>query len=165
MFNRVLKLAFLAVIISLSTFYSINAQTPKNIRAVDFKNYSYCGGIECSGSFELRNGKSVTSSGESIKLVKVEYADFNGDGQEDAAVAISSKVNGTMGAFGDYYIFTLEDGNVSLFFHIGVEQGEEMRVIDNKLLIDEPEYTSTDPECCPSLTKTTTYQWTIRRRK
>lgn len=154
------KLAALTVLTIVVSIHA-HAQTKGGIRSVDFRNYTYePSWVGDNQRVTLRNGQYMGEGDKLTELVAVEYADFNGDGQEDAAVAIGSEVRGTMGYVEDYYVYLHQNGVLKQVLYAQREKPQkQMKVLGRSLLITAPHWTSKDAHCCPSLLETTTYGW------
>lgn len=91
------------------------------------------------------------------------YADLTGDGREDALVLV--RLEGS-GAYLDYYVFTLEGGEVVMLFeklqvsHGQVELGPQPQNFVETTAVYGPD----DPNCCPSNLMRTTYAWSASAR-
>jgi hypothetical protein len=137
----------------------VHAQRSRGIRSVDFRNFTYQPSWVGDGRVTLRNGQFTDENGAMTELVAVEYADFNGDGQEDAAIAIGSEVQGTMAYVEDYYVYTYRNGALNQALYVQREKPKGMRVVGRSLLIAAPFWRSRDAHCCPSFDETVTYKW------
>lgn len=105
------------------------------------------------------NWKQVTGARPLVREVeKVIYADLTGDRREQAIVMV--RLEGS-GAFIDYYVFSLDGGELlSLFEKSGVELGDiELGPLPRSFTETTSEYGPGDPNCCPGMLKKTTYQW------
>lgn len=112
-------------------------QAAQGIRSVDFGNFIYR--EASSGSVILRNGR-YDGGGETLgsRLDAIEYADFDGDNQEEAVVAIRTDINGSAHYDVDYYVFTYRDGAPHQVFHQLYNKPYEMRIEDRRLIIVIP---------------------------
>lgn len=155
---------FVAALLTLA-LVPATAQQKQGIRAVDFRNFSYYpedGGDE-EGRLILRKGQYREEQHAGLfvttKLVAVKYADFDGDGQEEAAVQINAENSGSMGWSEDYYVFGMRGGKPKQIFYQNRPRGKEMRVEGKSLVIVAPHWTDRDASCCPSFVATETYHW------
>lgn len=136
------------------------------IRALDFRNFSY--------KFEdyelpqdkltLRNGRYKAPGGGippivSANLVSVAYADFDGNGQEEAAVQIHVVVSGSAGSFENYMVFAYRNGAAQEIFRESREQGKRMNVVGRTITFSGPFWRDNDAHCCPSALATESYAW------
>lgn len=137
------------------------AQTKGGVRSVDFRNYIYePSWVSDNKRLTLRNGQYMGDGNALTELVTVAYGDFNGDGQEDAAVAIGSEVKGSMGYVEEYYVYIYNNGVLKQVLYAQREKPQKkMRVVGRSLQITAPYWTAEDAHCCPSFIETTTYGW------
>jgi len=86
------------------------------------------------------------------------YSDLNGDGSEDALVMVRDQGSG---AYLDYYVYSYASGApAALFERRGVSHGQvELGKLPQSFVETEAVYLPTDPNCCPSSLKKTTYLW------
>ncbi len=136
---------------------SQTATVVSGIRSIDFRNFTYP--LEGAESLVLRNGKETGEGEGARKLLAVKYVDFNGDGNEEALVTIST---GTLGAGGyseEYYVYSERDGRPRQIFHQSRQKPQLMLVKGSSILIVAPFWRSTDASCCPSLVETAVYSW------
>ena len=96
----------------------------------------------------------------SIEPKTVVFADVTGDQREEAIIPISS--GGTAGNLA-YVVFTLKAGTPQkvLTRTLGRSSagGLKMTVEDGKLVESSAEYGPSDPLCCPTVLKLTTFRW------
>lgn len=133
------------------------ATAVSGIRSVDFRNFTYTG--EGAESLVLRNGKEAGEGGEGRKLLAVKYFDFNGDGNEEALVTISTGRRGEGGYAEEYYVYSERDGKPRQIFHESRQKPQLMRVKGRAILIVAPFWKRTDAGCCPSALETAIYSW------
>jgi hypothetical protein len=138
-----------------------NPNVTKSIRQIDFRNFTYELG---ETRIRLRNGKYTrpkhsTDSIMGSSLVSVVYVDFDGDGNEEAAIDVGSFIDGTMGSMEDYFVFTYKDGAPRQIFHESKEKGARMVLQGRSLIISAPFWNGGDAHCCPSASEVITYQW------
>lgn len=144
-----------------------NSQTGRGIRSVDFRNFTYTS-VESDGRttrLVLRKGKNMspgisTPSEYGSQLEYVKYIDFDGDGNEEAVVSIVTTMEGA-GAYwwGHYYVFAYRNGAPVQVFHENPYQADGIRVVGKSLVMSAPFWGEGDPNCCPSATEVTIYQW------
>ncbi len=99
----------------------------------------------------------IGNSGSSVDTVGVTYADLTEDGVLDAIVPISSGGEG-----GDIALLVIGYGQDGLmeFLRLTSAQSLSYRLTaQGQLQVDTPQYTATDPMCCPSQLLRTTYRW------
>jgi hypothetical protein len=139
---------------------SVQAQRGRAIRSVDFRNFTY---EILEQQVRLRNGKwegrDVGAGHDDADLVAVRYVDFDGDGQEEAAVDIHAGVNGMMRWEEEYFVFAYRNGTPQQIFHEEREQGTKMNIIGKSIIISAPSWEGTDAHCCPSAIAVETYAW------
>jgi hypothetical protein len=101
----------------------------------------------------------VTATGGQYIASSVIYADLTADGIEDAVVPIAS--GGTMGDVA-YVVLTADGGGVkALPLEKGTTSsgGVAVTVEGGNIIDTRPVYGPSDPNCCPSKLKKTTYHW------
>jgi hypothetical protein len=148
----------------------------KNIRQVDFQNFTYhMGGerIRVSNGRGVYEGNSQETFSYSIEKVTVAYGDLTGDGVDEAAVTLYYTGGGT-GAFSKGFVFTLRDGRLFLLTTFaGGDRADggirEVQIKDGLLWVqrNEPERLQDAPIglCCPKYIITTKYKWDSRTLK
>jgi hypothetical protein len=131
------------------------------IRQVDFRNFTYKTTSESNVTVVLRNGRSkdVEARCES-ELESVKYVDFDGDGDEEALVAINTDCE-VAGALwnGDYFVFAYRNGAPVQIFHESSLKPEGIRVAGKSLIITAPFWRDNDAGCCPSANEILIYRW------
>jgi hypothetical protein len=178
-----LILSFLCSLVALTLSPTALAQSPpkhahkpsrlmplKNIRQVDFQNFTYQVNDE---TLRVSNGRGVyASNGQetfsySIEKVAVAYGDLTGDGTDEAAVTLYYTGGGT-GAFSKGFVFTLRAGHLFLLTTFaGGDRADggirEVQIKDGLLWVqrNEPERLQDAPVglCCPKYIITTRYKW------
>ena len=146
---------------------AVFAQRGRGVRSIDFRNFTYQLGDERGfgdESVRLGNGKyeSPDNSPGGIvdsTLVAVKYADFDGDGQEEAAVELNLGINGSAGSIEEYFVFAYRKGAPQQTFRESREGGRRMNVLGRSIIISAPFWKSVDAHCCPSAVATDTYSW------
>jgi nitrous oxide reductase accessory protein NosL len=119
-----------------------------DIRAVDFTDP----GVTAAVIRSLGGGE--------VNPDRITYADFTGDGAEDAVVVIES--GGTMGDLGAA-LFTMQAGAPRLLGTVEHGGRVEVRFAETgRGLIASitGSYAAGDPQCCPSRLHERVYQWT-----
>jgi hypothetical protein len=157
-------LLFLALLPAASVEVSL-AQTKRGIRSVDFYNFTY----ELAGRAKvtLKNGsykKNYARDSNTIstsKLLVLKYADFDGDGKEEALMLIKSKdTGGSNHGDNDYFVFAYRAGKPRQIFH-EYREGPEGLCLKNRsiIIIAEAWKDAPIPHCCPPFTETKVYRW------
>lgn len=103
--------------------------------------------------------KSIVDAKPLVRDVEeVIYADFTGDGREEALVLV--RLEGS-GAYLDYYVFTVNgDAVIDLYEKLGVSHGRvALGILPGSFVETTAAYAPGDPNCCPSNLMLTTYQW------
>ncbi len=156
-------ICLLSGLLLILTAGAVRAQGGRGIRSVDFRNFTY---RLDERSVRLRNGKyespEKSPQGGAIvggRLVDIQYVDFDGDGQEEAAVQIHVEVNGSAGSIEGYYVFAYRDGAPRQIFRELHSGGKRMRVVGRSIVITAPFWREGDADCCPSAEATDTYAW------
>ena len=161
---QLMRLGLLAALLLFSAFAAVG-QRP-GIRAVDFRNFAY--------KFEdyelpqdkltLRNGRYKAPAGGipaivGGNLVSVAYADFDRDGQEEAALQLHVEVSGSAGSFENYLVFAYRNDAPQEIFRESREGGKRMNVVGRSIVVSAPFWRDNDAHCCPSALATETYAW------
>jgi hypothetical protein len=126
-------------------------------RSIDFRNFTYTG--ENAAPLVLRDGKEEGEGDDGRKLLAVKYVDFNGDGNEEALVTISTGRRGEGGYAEEYYVYSGSGGKPRQLFHESRQKPQLMRVKGRSILIVAPFWRGTDAGCCPSALETAVYTW------
>jgi hypothetical protein len=129
----------------------------RGIRSIDFRNFTYTG--EGAEPLVLRDGKEAGEGDDRRKLLAVKYVDFNGDGNEEALVTISTGRRGEGGYAEEYYVYSERNGKPRQLFHESRQKPHLMRVQRRSILIVAPFWRDTDAGCCPSALETAVYTW------
>jgi hypothetical protein len=111
------------------------------------------------GDIYTVNWKSEVGAQPMVRDVEdVIYSDLDGDGYDDALVLV--RLEGS-GAYLDYYVYTYRgESLVLLFDKTEVDHGAvELGSIPRSFVETTAVYAPTDPNCCPSELKYTTYTW------
>ena len=98
----------------------------------------------------------VSDSGGSFVQEDVLYADLTGDAIEDAVVPLSS--GGTQG-FVAFIVLTPDGDATSTLLREEPAGGFTLVIEGDALVMIEPVPGPSDPECCPSMLRRTTYGW------
>jgi hypothetical protein len=96
------------------------------------------------------------TSGEFMQE-RVLYADLTSDGIDEAVVPLAS--GGTLGDLGFLVLTPTGDGARELISVTPEGAGINVQIQDGKLVQTEPVPGPDDPECCPSMLRTTVYAW------
>ena len=132
---------------------SAPANTPAAVGTID----SRIRGVDLAETDPVK--QLVSATGGQFVASSVIYADLTGDGVEEAVVPIAS--GGTMGDIA-YVVLTPDGSGVkALPMDKGTTAsgGVAVSVVGGKLVDTRPVFGPTDPNCCPSQLKKTTYAW------
>ncbi|MGI8470144.1 MAG: hypothetical protein ACR2N3_17015 [Pyrinomonadaceae bacterium] len=142
--NNLLMVSVSLVIIFIFAL-SASAQQSKNIREVDFKNFTYslsCGNFDSPEPVTVKNGEyQGPKREEQVHLVisEIKFADLNGDGKEEAIIQYKCE-SGKNYEYAAGMIFTIKN-NKSIFL-TNINGGDksngyltEIRVVKNLLLV------------------------------
>lgn len=152
-----------------------NSQTGRGIRSVDFRNFSYQRESKSSSNTEgltvaaktivLHNGKNMyrgeyTSLDYGSELLFIKYIDFDGDGNEEALVAINTSEEAA-GVYSedDYFVFAYRNGTPVSIFQAYRYKSRGIRLVGKSLVISAPFWRENDGHCCPSAIETSVYRW------
>ncbi len=131
------------------------AQTPRGIRSVDFRNFTFA--PKGAPLLTLHDGREDEPDGS--YLVSVRYADFDGDGKDDALVTVGTGKKDAGGYSEDYYVYLERNGRPRLVWHDSREKPRQVRIEGNSIVIVAPFWKDGDPGCCPSAIETAVYRW------
>ena len=95
--------------------------------------------------------------------MSVRYADFDGDGKDDALVRVGTGKRDAGGYSEDYYVYLERNGRPRLVWHGSREKPRQVRLEGRSIVIVAPFWRATDPGCCPSATETAVYRWRAGR--
>lgn len=161
---QLMRLGLLAAIFFFSALGAVGQRT--GIRAVDFENFAYeLEDYELpQDKLTLRNGRYKAPAGGipiivAANLVSVAYADFDGDGQKEAAVQLHVEVSGSAGSFENYLVYAHRNEAAQEIFRESREGGKRMRVVGRRIVFSAPFWRDNDAHCCPSALATETYAW------
>jgi hypothetical protein len=180
-------LTLLAVLVVAAT--SAHASSPRSIRDVDFRNFSYSTPPtgKCSAStIRLRGGgyeapeQKVPRDGIgndcwSVVVAGIEYGDVTGDGREEALVVLYAERGGTEGS-NDVFIYTSKNTEPSLLWKFATgdradgglrkvyaeEGGLVVELAGKDKLVGGDLYArdgTATGACCPTVFTRTKYRW------
>jgi hypothetical protein len=161
--KRTSLLLFLALLPAAGVEVSL-AQTKRGIRSIDFYNFTY----ELAGRAKvtLKNGsyKEKLMASDKLyvtnKLVILRYADLNGDGKDEAVVAIRSTDVGSMPVDSDYFIYEYRHRKPRRIFHEWREGREGICIRNRSIILVGVAWEKEEaPHCCPPFTETKIYRW------
>jgi hypothetical protein len=157
-----MRLGVLGALFFFTAFATVRQRT--GIRAVDFGNFAYeLKDYELPhDKLTLRNGRYKAPGGGippivAANLVSVAYADFDRDGQEEAAVQLHVEVSGSAGSFENYLVYAYRNDAAQEIFRESREQGKRMSVMGRTITFSAPFWRDKDAHCCPSALATETY--------
>jgi hypothetical protein len=99
----------------------------------------------------------IGTTGTSVDTVGISYADLTEDGVVDAIVPISSGGEG-----GDVGLLVVGYGQDGLMEFLRIADVLSLSYVitpTGRLQVDTPQFTASDPLCCPSQILRTTYRW------
>ena len=133
-----------------STFVSIPTETPpRTVTGPDIRQEDLAGRPEVSDF--------VSSAGGEVDASAIFYADLTNDAIEDAVVPISS---GGEGGNIAVFVFGYLDGELQELLRVVPDSPPINAAIrDGQLSLEEAVFAASDPMCCPSQIRTTTYRW------
>lgn len=141
----------------------IFAQTKTSIRSVDFYNFTYDTGP--SNKIALRKGLSreepIPRMFSEERLILLRYVDLNGDGREEAVIAIRDLEPGSGPISMDYFVYEFHEGSVRQIFHESQEGPKGLCINGRSLIITAASWTDEHvrvPHCCPEYTERKVYQ-------
>jgi hypothetical protein len=139
------------------------AQTKNNIRSVDFYNFTY--ELDPHNKIALRKGLSRDETLPHLfseeRLLSLRYVDLNGDGKEEAVIAIRDLEPGSMPISMDYFVYDFYKGSARQIFHESREGPKGLCIRGRSLIISAAAWTDDHvrvPHCCPEYSETTIYQ-------
>ena len=112
------------------------------------------GPVDCSDSFTLNAGKYTfpkqTNPNYGVFFDRVQYADVNADGQQEAIVSLDWEVGGGILSELLLYIYDCSGVAPRLLFSAAFEEGADIAVKEGRVVLAAPVWRSDDPHCCPS---------------
>jgi len=160
-----MKIFFLILVASISGF----AQA--NIRAVDFKNFTYL--VHCIAetpeNVTVKNGEFSMEKQEEgyvdrfyFKVFDISFGDLNGDRRDEAIVLTVCNTGGT-GYFSEGFIFSMKGGKPALVARIpGGDRADgglrTTRVEKGLLVVERNDPGEDGGACCPQIIVTTRYR-------
>ena len=159
--RMIAALFLLANHLLLSRSTPIFAQTKNSIRSVDFHNFTY--ELDPHNKIVLRKGLSRDESLPHYeeKLILLKYVDFNGDGKEEAVIAIRDLEQGSAPISMDYFVYDLYKGSARQIFHESHEGPKGLCIRGRSMIITAVSWTDDRvrvPHCCPEYSETKIYQ-------
>jgi hypothetical protein len=137
----------------------------KDIRSVDFSNFTYPYSDPQRGEIILRNGlhKERDSIGKymTTRIVTLRYADLTGDGRQEAVVNLRMGLNGQLPHQDYYYVFDYHAGKPRQIFYGYREWGTRFYIKGRRsMVIIGPVWSdfSIGP-LRPDFIETTIYRW------
>lgn len=91
-------------------------------------------------------------------LDTVEYADFNGDGKEEAFVVIDGQTGGSQGVYIGAFVFAYQKGAAKKIWSQCFERSDA-KLQGKSIIFTRPVWLKSDPHCCFSQIATETYAW------
>jgi hypothetical protein len=162
---------------------SAHAQVKRDIRSVDFRNFTFPVACGERKTLTLRQGKVPGEGCNDItKLVSVRYRDLNGDGLEEAIIAIGTNCIVSCWYIEDYLVYSYRKGRLKVLFK--EEQGYRYGLVEpvdyanevrglrrpyglsikgRRLLITALAWEKGDGNCCPRYRESTLYEWRRNR--
>lgn len=159
-------LAFLSLAFILTAGCNLSAaQSKLGIHSIDFRNFTY--DLYNWKKVKFVNGhyKEIDKTDGTIyfkgELAILKYADFNGDGKEEAIVLIQSgETRGSNHGDNDYFVFAYRAGKPRQIFHEHREGKEGLCLKNRSITIVAEAWEGIPvPHCCPPFTETKTYRW------
>jgi hypothetical protein len=99
----------------------------------------------------------LNSAGGEIDPTAITYGDLTGDGVEEAVVPVSS---GGQGGSIAIFVFGYGQGGLTALLRLLPQAKSIQAQIENGQLVTiEPEFGASDPLCCPSELRKSTYGW------
>jgi len=156
-------LFLLGTLLALSNVRSIVAQTKDGIRSVDFYNFTY--ELDPHNKIVLRKGiitrESLPHLFSENRLILLRYVDFNGDGSEEAVIAIRDLEPGSMPISMDYFVYDFYKRSARQIFHESQEGPKGLCIRGHSLVITAASWADDRvpvPHCCPEYTERKIYQ-------
>jgi len=161
----------------------VAAKVRRDIRSVDFRNFTYPFECDEKKTLTLRQGRVPESACYGItKVVSIRYRDFDGDGREDALIVLGTNCHVSCWYLENYYVYSYHKGRGKLIFQesqsyryklgepadfskdvwkLGHPYGISIR--QGRLLITGLAWYEGDGNCCPRYREHTVYGWRQNR--
>jgi hypothetical protein len=141
------------------------AQSKHGVRSIDFYNFTYR--LYYGDKVTLKNGhyqKKYDPDSTAVfkcRLAILKYADFDGDGKEEAVALVQSiDTGGSNHGDNDYFVFTYRAGKLRQIFHKYTEGPEALCLKNRSIAIIAEAWEKEEiPHCCPPFTETKIYRW------
>jgi len=140
------------------------------IRKIDFKNATFKNVGLGKRTVIFRNGVSSEISKDvdffedsevNTEITLITFVDFDKDRNDEVVIKVSSRVELKASAYWeeDYFVSAYKDGKLTQIFHETRYKPKSFEVQGNKLVMKASVAAENDPNCCPSLTETSVYEW------
>lgn len=156
-------LFLLGTLLVLSNVPPIVAQTKGSIRSVDFYNFTY--ELDPHNKIVLRKGLSREESLPHLfseqRLILLRYVDFNGDGREEAVIAIRDLEPASIAISMDYFVYDFYEQSARQIFHEWRDGPKGLCIRGHSLIITAASWADDRvpvPRCCPEYTERKIYQ-------
>jgi hypothetical protein len=152
----------LGMLLVLSKVPPMVAQTKDGIRSVNFFNFTY--ELDPHNKIVLRKGLSreevMTDMFSEEKLIRLSYVDFDGDGREEAVIAIRDLEPGSGPISMEYFVYDFYKGSARQIFHESKQGPKGLCIRGQSLIITAASWADDVPipHCCPEYTERKIYQ-------
>lgn len=148
-------------------FFALPALAQREIRKVEFKNFTYDVEIfEKREKLTVKDG-NLDRNNEDDKLyfsaAAVSYGDLDGDGRDEAVILTMMNTGGT-GNFSNGIIYTMKGGKPVVLTEF--DGGDRAfgglvgaRILGKKLIVEQYDVGEAGGACCPEFVVTSSYRW------
>ena len=137
---------------------SLSASAQKDIRGVDFRNFTYEYGLGEPETITVRDGEFAREIKDDplnplyFSIVDVVYGDVTRDGQDDAVVRTVLSGGGS-GSFSDATIYTMRGGKPVAIWSLGVGDRanggiHDVRIENGRIVVERYGHENSG-DCCP----------------
>lgn len=162
---------------------SAHAQVKRDIRSVDFRNFTFPVACGQQKTLTLKQGKVPGEGCHDItKLVSLSYLDLTGDGREEAVIVIGTNCKTSCWYMEDYLIYSYRQGRLKPIFKRsesyrygliepkdfskdvwGLRRPYGLSIRRQRLFLTVLEWDAGDANCCPRYRESMIYEWRSNR--
>jgi hypothetical protein len=162
---------------------SVAAKVRRDIRSIDFRNFTYPFECDVKKTMTLRQGRDTESKCFGLtKVVSIHYRDFDRDGREEALVVLGTNCHASCWYIENYYVYSYQKGRSKLIFQESqgyryklqepADLGKDvfklgrpygLSIKQGRLKITGLAHDDGDGNCCPRFRQHTIYGWRRNR--
>ena len=165
------------------TSLPVAAKAGRDIRSIDFRNFTFPFECDVKKTVTLRRGRNTESACFGLtKVVSIRYHDFDNDGREEALVVLGTNCLTSCWYIENYYVYSYRKGRGKLIFKesqgyrykleepadfgkdvwkLGHPYG--LSINQGRIQITRPAWDDGDANCCPRFREYAVYGWRRNR--